>query len=153
LNLFEPSAVLCFPSTILFSSLKMSQTSHINFLTRWKIQLTSSDRKLRLVALTEVVEFLNRVDEEKIYEISVILINNELSHFLSEAMSYSNKGLMSLINKIVCQLSETQEFFTRDFFKVFRGYLRVVAMFPSVCDDSSKHQQDIFSCMNIFLKR
>jgi hypothetical protein len=68
-------------------------------------------------------------------------------------MSYSNKGLMSLINKIVCQLSETEEFFTSDFFKVFRGYLRVAAMFPSVCDGNSKHQADIFSCINIFFKR
>lgn len=125
----------------------------INFLTRWKIQLNSTDSKLRVIALTEIVEMLNNLPEELKYEISKLFIDSDICHFLSEIVTYRNVTLMSLTNKLVCYLSENEEFYRRDFFKILKGYLRVVAMFPAVPGDSEKHQIDIFTCINIIFKR
>lgn len=127
--------------------------SKINFLTRWKIQLNSTDIKLRKVALTEIVEMFNKINEESQHDVYILLIHADICHFLSEVVTYRDRNLMSLANKVVCHLSETQEFFKRDFFKIFRGYLRVITSFPMVSDGSKKHQSDIFTCVNIFFKR
>ena len=124
----------------------------INFLTRWKIQLNSTDSKLRVIALTEIVEMLNNLPEEMQFEISKLFINSDICHFLSEIVTYRNVMLMSLTNKLVCYLSENEEFFKRDFFKILKGYLRVIAMFPDFSSDL-KHQTDIFTCINIIFKR
>lgn len=124
---------------------------NLNFLTRWKIQLESQDRKMHTVALIEMVEMFNNLSEENFDEISILLINSDICHFLSETMSYRDKTSISLINKIICHLSETEAFFKTDFFRVVKGYSRVLNSFPdTLCEH---YQQDIFKCIGIVFKR
>lgn len=126
-------------------------TSKINYLTRWKIQLDSSVKKMQIVALLEIVEMLNHLKDEQKDAVYTLLINSDICHFLSENMSYRCKSSMALINKIVCHLSEVDEFFKNDFVRIFKGYLRVINSFPSDVDE--KYHRDILTCVNIFVKR
>jgi uncharacterized protein (UPF0216 family) len=131
----------------------MYKTSKINFITRWKIQLDSRDSMIRTVALSEISDMLNSLSEEKKDEIYILLINSDICHFISETISYRDKTAMRFINKIVGHLSESDDFFKNDFFKIFKSYLRVVNTFPEKADDNEKYQKDVFECMNFILTR
>jgi hypothetical protein len=125
----------------------------VNFLTRWKIQLDTNDPDIRNVALSEIIEMLNSVPEEQQEEIYLLLINSDISHFISEITTYRDRKAMGFINKIVSHLSETEDFFKNDFYKMFKAYLRVVNSFPATAGDNQKHQRDIFICMITFITR
>lgn len=128
----------------------------VNFLVQWKNQLNSKDKKAHLVALMELVELFNSVDEEIIDSVLIQLINSDIFYFLSEIMTYHDKCAMCLINKIVCHLSEVEEFFKNDFFRILKGYTRVLHSFPSKQSKSikiEKYHQDILTCMGLFVKR
>lgn len=128
----------------------------VNFLTRWKIQLDSTDSKMRLVALFEIVEMFESLTEEAADSVYSLLINSDICHFLSEIMSYREKSAMCLINKIICHLSETDEFFKIDFYRILKGYTRVMKSLPPTRSSSTevdKYHKDIFTCVSIFVKR
>lgn len=127
----------------------------VNYLTRWKIQLDSSDKKMRLVALLEIVEMFKTITEEVSDSVYTLLINSDICYFLSENMSYREKSAMCLINKIICHLSESDDFFKNDFYRILKGYIRVVKSFPANINSPSdeKYHKDIFLCVSIFVRR
>lgn len=123
----------------------------VNYLTRWKIQLDSSDRKMYTIALLEIVEMLNHLNEEQKDGVNSLIVNSDICHFLSEKMSCEDKNAMVLTNKIVCHLSEVEGFFKNDFVRILKGYLRVINSLPTNVEE--KYRRDIFNCVSIFVKR
>lgn len=123
----------------------------VNYLTRWKIQLDSSERKMYMVALLEIVAMINNLNEEQKDRVYSLIIKSDICHFLSEKMSYEDMNAMILTNKIVCHLSEVGKFFKNDFIRILKGYLRVINSLPANTD--VKYRRDIFTCVSIFVKR
>ena len=128
--------------------------SKVNFLTRWKIQLDSSDKQMHIVALLEIVEMLNQISEEDSDSLYLLLINSDLSHFLSLIMSYWDRHAMDLLNKIISHLSEADEFFKNDFHRILKGYIRVINSFPpSSTNETKLYNQNILACVINIVKR
>lgn len=98
-----------------------TKTQKINYLSRWKLKLDSEDPKTRLVALHEIVEMLDNLEPSRAKCVYKMLINSDICHFIAESMSYERKESTNLGNKIICHLSEIDEFFKNDFFRVLRG--------------------------------
>lgn len=99
---------------------------------------------------------LNALDEEGLDSACILLINSDICHFLSEILSYHEKKAVKLISKIVCQLSETDEFFRTDFYRVLKGYLRVINSMPTSSskeNDTEIYHKDIFSCVGIIVRK
>lgn len=131
-----------------------SSNNGIRYLTRWKIQLESSDKTMQSVALTEIVELIINADEENIESIYKLLINSDICHFLSEVLIYSYKQSTILINKIVCHLSETHYFFKNEFQKLLRAYLRLINSFSNDNNTrESEYKKDILNTAVIIIKR
>lgn len=129
----------------------------LNYLTRWKIQLDSNDKNLQIVALVEILEFISMTrnlsdDYENVY---VLIMNSDITHFLSNILSYQNKSATTIINKILCNFSETEEFFKNDFFIILKGYLRVINSIPSTIGSklSKCYHEEIMNCVSIIIKR
>jgi hypothetical protein len=126
----------------------------IDFLTRWKIQLEARDHQMNLVALVEIVDFINNLYEENRDEIFILLINSDICHFLQNLMSYPRDKALKLINKIVCSFSETDEFFKSEFFKIMKGYTKVLNSFPKIWyDEHREFQKNVLVCIGIIIKR
>lgn len=123
----------------------------VNYLTRWKIQLDSRDKKMYKVALLEIVAMLNNLNEEQKDGVYSLIIKSDICHFLSEKMSYGDRNATMLTNKIICHLSEVETFFKSDFVRILRGYLRVIKSLLENADE--KYHRDIFTCVSIFMKR
>ena len=117
--------------------------------------MASKDRKLHAVGLLEIVEMFNNVKSETAMSAYVALINSDIVHFLQENINYREKTSTILIIKIVCHLSETTDFFKNDFFRMLKGFSRVINSFPiSACNkEHEKYHQDIFTCLSILVKR
>lgn len=129
--------------------------AEINYITRWKTQLESEHKKLHLIALVEIVEMLNNLRAENAKTVYTLIIDSDICHFIAETMSYREANALSLINKIVCHLSEIEDFFKNDFFRFIKGFLRIINFFPVTNHSPSevKYHQDIFNCINIVVKR
>jgi hypothetical protein len=127
----------------------------VNFLTRWKIQLSSSNKKLEVVALIEIVEFLNQLEDELLENFCSLLLSSNIGQSLSDIISFQNVAKTCLISKIVCHLSEVEEFFKYDFYLILRGFLRIMNSFPTAIDspNSMKFMKDIFTTVTLILKR
>jgi hypothetical protein len=103
----------------------------------------------------EICEMLNNLDEEGLDRVGIILIHSDIFSFLAEILCYHDNTLLSLINKIVCVLSDTDEFFKHDIFRMIKAYVRVLNSFPENgmnSKDPKKHS-DIFTCIGLIVKR
>lgn len=128
----------------------------MNFLTRWKIQLDSYDKRMNMVALLEMVEMFNKISEEDRDALYLFLINSDICHFLSRIMSYHERHTMLLLNKIISHFSETDEFFKNDFYRILKGYIRVLNSFPPAVTSKPERQtyhHNIFTCVTTLVKR
>lgn len=127
----------------------------LDFLTRWRFQLTSSNSNARIAALLEITEMLKSLKEDNKESIHAFLINSDICYFLSEITSLRDKTGMDLINKIVCHLSKSEKFFINDFFRILKGYARVINSFPDVIgsEENEKFQESIFNTANTLIRR
>lgn len=127
----------------------------INFLTRWKIQLSSSNKKLEIVALVEIVDVLNQLDDEALENFVPLLLSSNISQSLSDIISFQDITKTCLISKIACHLSEAEEFFKQDFYLILKGFLRVMNSFPTAGDSFNdlKFKKDLFTCITLIMKR
>lgn len=150
---FEFAFILKFSFSLVFPSLICDNMNNINLLTRWKIQLNSGNSKIRIVALTEIVDMINSLSEDKLEDVYILFINSDICQFISQVISYWERTALSLINKIVCHLSEIEEFFKNDFYRILKGYSRIIPSLPSTFGDNKKQQMDVFTCINILVKR
>lgn len=126
----------------------------VNYTTRWKIQLDSNDKKLQVVALAEILDFISNLSEDH-ESYFVLIINSDIIHFFGKILSYQDEIATKVINKIVCNFSETEEFFKNDFSLILKGYLRVINSIPTTIGPKSSecYHQDIFKCVSILIKR
>ncbi|KAG5673770.1 hypothetical protein PVAND_003790 [Polypedilum vanderplanki] len=131
----------------------MSQT--LNIITKWKIQLESKDIRNNLFALLEIIKILN--GEEVLNNRNYFckkLIEAEICHFIPELLIYRRQNTIKLVNKIICHLSEYEEFFKYEFFKILRGYMRLINSFPlNEQENRLSYRNDIISTVSIITKR
>lgn len=91
------------------------------YISKWKAQMQSKETKTHVIAMLEIVEMFSKLTNETASSINIVLINSDICYFLAECMSYNRKTTLSLINKIVCHLSEAAIFFKNDIFRILRG--------------------------------
>lgn len=130
--------------------------SQVNFISRWKIQLETSDIKKHVVVLLEVLEMFSKTKDEELKSFYLSLINSDICHFLSSIMSYSKRSAMYVLTKVISKLSEADEFFKNDFHRIIKGYLRVIHSIPSateITEDVEAYHQNIFSSVTSLVKR
>lgn len=98
---------------------------------------------------------LNQMKEEYKDSVYDVLINSDICVFLSEIMNLQDRTAMSLVNKIVCHLSESGNFFKNDFFRILKSYTRVINSLPqsTASEETEKFHEDIFMFVNILIKR
>lgn len=126
----------------------------LDFLTRWKLQLDSNNRKMHEVALVEIVEMINKMKGEDSEKFLLLLINSDICNFLSENMSYRDQRSMLLLNKIISRLSETDRFFKNDFYRILKGFFRVLNSFPATSSrETETYHKIIFTSITNLVKR
>ena len=123
-------------------------------LSQWKSDVQSKDKSVQIGTLKEMVEEVNEMNEIKY----VKFINSDLNYFLSEMLIYQHRVSTSLVIKIICHLSEVQEFFKNDFFRYIRSSLRLINSFSTDCvsDNSIEeayYKKNILAFNTIILKR
>lgn len=124
-------------------------------LTRWKIILESQNRQHRNRALVEMCDMLNSLNGETTDRVSIFLINSEICHYLEKTMSIHDEFALGMINKIICHLSETDEFFKHDFFRIVRGFVKIFNSLSEkgISNISQEEQQNTFICATLMVKR
>lgn len=126
-------------------------------LSQWKENIQSRNKSVQLDALAEIVHQINNLNM-KCKKDYVKLINSDINYFLSEILIYQHKASTSLVIKIICHLSEAQEFFKNDFFRFIRSSLRLINSFSSDCVsdnclEEAHYKRDILVFNTIILKR
>lgn len=132
-------------------------SEYIEVLTRWKRKLSSESSEEVTEALVEIIETIEKVNSEGIFESAYeILLNRDLCHFLCELLSMDRLHKTVFINPIICYLSESSNFYKNDFFRVMKIFLRLfTSMSESNKFDCEDYQyiEDIFKCMGLIMMR
>jgi hypothetical protein len=135
--------------------------SEIKIIRQWKAWLGSNDRESHLQALIQIVDMFNSVeqmewDQSKLNKLYILLINSDIFTFINERiMSYNAQSNLSLIIKIICHVSEVEDFYQNGFIQSLKGFQRVLYSLPinGPSEPNLKFYQDILMCVGLILKR
>lgn len=124
-----------------------------NYITRWKIQLSSGEKKMQLVALLEILDMFEQLTEENRDRVCYAMINTDTCSFLNQTILYNDRLFSKLVNKIVLILSETDKFFEHQFYPIIISYLRVIGSLPRNGNLDNPYTRDLFNVATLLMKR
>jgi len=124
-------------------------------LSQWKDHIQSKDKAVQIETLEEIARQLNELNDKKSY---IKFINSDLNYFLSELLIYQHRASTGLVIKILCHLSEVQEFFKNDFFRCIRSSLRLINSFSMDCVsdyslEEAHYKRNILAFNTVMLRR
>ena len=124
-----------------------------NYITRWKIQLSSGEKKMQLVALLEILDMFEHLTEDNRDKVCYAMINTDTCSFFNQTILYNDRMFSKLVNKIVLILSETDKFFEHQFYPIIKSYLRVIGSLPRNGNLDNPYTRDIFKVATLLMKR
>ena len=124
-----------------------------NYITRWKIQLSSGEKKMQLVALLEILNMFEHLTEENRDRVCYAMINTDICSFINQTILYNDRIISKCVNKVILILSETDKFFEHNFYPIITSYLRAIGSLPCNGNSDNLYTKDLFNVATMLMKR